>query len=212
MTRRLGSGWLPLLHVEAPTPKHVENSIGGANLAVERGYPGIDWDWQLTKPDPRCRHCHAAGVVCVGHRICTHWLRPCLRDGFHDPAHQLGRFARVDRHTLDEVSRLITRDGHRIHEDTRMFAVAAARDLKVAAEVKHPGYSDVEVMRRFSDAATDAGCNMRVMKLSDGAAPLATLRAAKAVGRETIMIARGPIPDSWRPFIDYRRGPARYWR
>lgn len=209
---RLGPSWTPLFHVAKGVPYHVENSIHGLNRAATGGYDSIDLDWQLTKPDPSCRHCHALGLACVGHRVNTHWPRPLLQDGFRDPAGQLGRLARVDRHTLDEVLRLVAGKGYRIHEDFVMFREAAERDLKVAAEVKHPRYAELEVMRRFSEAAHLADCPMRVMKLSDGRRPLATLKAARAVGRQTILIARGPIPDSWRPFVDFQRGPARFWR
>lgn len=210
---RLGPAWLPLFHVPRGTPYHVGNSIaGGLNAAAAGGYDAVDLDWQLSKPDPKCPQCRPLGRVCLGHPLNTHWRRALLRDGFRDPEHEIGRFARVDRLTLAENLRLVTRDGYRMHTAGRMFREAAARDLRVAAEVKHPGYADHEVMRRFSDSAARAGCRMRVMKLSDGPKPLATLRAAKAVGRQTILIARGPIPDAWRPFVDFQRGPARYWR
>lgn len=210
---RLGRAWLPLFHVPHGVPYHVENSIaGGLNRAAAGGYPAIDLDWQLTKPDPACRHCRQAGRVCLGHPVNTHWPRPLLRDQFRDPEGELGRFARIDRHTLDEALRLVAPGGYRMHTDERMFREAADRDLRVAAEVKHPRFADGEVMRRFVAEAHAAWCKMRVMKLSDGLKPLETMRAAKAAGAETIMIARGPIPTSWRPYVDYQRGPARYWR
>lgn len=208
---RLGRAWTPLFHVPHGTPYHVENSIDGLNRAATGGYDSIDLDWQLTRPDTACRHCRQAGVVCIGHPVNTHWPRPLLRDGFRDPRRQLGRLHRIDRMTLDQALRLITRDGHTMHTDARMFNEAADRALKVAAEVKHPGYADHEVMRRFVVAAQRASCRMRIMKLSDGAKPLATLRSAKAAGAQTIVIARGPIPASWRPLVDFQRGPARFW-
>jgi hypothetical protein len=213
MSTRLGPRWLPMFHIPKGTPYHVENSItGGLNRAAAGGYDSIDLDWQLTMPDPSCDYCAALRRPCIGHPVNTHWLRPLLRDGFRDPEHELGRFHRVDRMTLPQALRLVAGPGYRIHLPQVMFREAAERDLKVAAEVKHPRYSDHEVMRRFVDVARDNGCAMRIMKLSDGAKPLATLRAAKAVDAQTIVIARGPIPDSWRPYVDFQRGPARYWR
>lgn len=210
---RLGPRWLPMFHVRDGVPYHVENSIsGGLNRAAAGGYDSIDLDWQLTMPDPFCPYCEGRGWACIGHPVNTHWLRPRLKDGFRDPEGQIGRFRRVDRMTLAEALRLTAGPGYRMHMAPVMFREAAQRDLKVAAEVKHPGYSDHEVMRRFVTDARDNGCRMRVMKLSDGAKPLATLRAAKAADAQTIVIARGPIPDAWRPYIDFQRGPARYWR
>jgi hypothetical protein len=206
----LGGAWTPVFHVAKGIPYHVENSIRGLNRAAAGGYDSIDLDWQLTEPDPRCPHCEPG--TCVGHPVNTHWLRPLVQDRFRDPRHLIGRYRRVDRMTIAEALRLNTPDGYQIHTDRRMFREAAERGLRVIAEVKHPGYANPEVMRRFSAAAEETGCRMRVMKLSDGAKPLATMKAAKAVGRQTIMIARGPIPADWRPWIDFQRGPERYWR
>jgi hypothetical protein len=210
MTRRLGGAWLPIFHVEKGIPYHVENSIHGLNLAATGGYDAWDGDWQVTMPDDTCPYCKRGR--CVGHPINTHWRRPLLLDGFTDPDGQIGLRHSVDRMTLDQAARLITRDGYKMHDAVRMFHAAMTRQLKVAAEVKHPRYAEVPVMERLWAAKEATGARVRVMKLSDGPKPLGTLKAAKAVGAETIMIARGPIPDEWRPWIDYQRGPARFWR
>lgn len=209
MIGRLGGAWLPIYH---GTIYHEENSIaGGLNRAAAGDFPSIDLDWQITKRDPECPHCQQLRRMCLGHPINTHWPLPLLRDGFRDPKRQIGLFRRIDDMTLDQALRLDA-GGYSMHTDTRMFREAAERDLKVAAEVKHPRYAEVPVMERLWSAKEATGARVRVMKLSDGPRPLGTLKAAKFVGAETIMIARGPIPDAWRPYIDYERGPARYWR
>lgn len=209
MIGRLGGAWLPIYH---GTIYHEENSIaGGLNRAAAGDFPSIDLDWQMTKRDPECPHCRQLRRMCLGHPINTHWPLPLLRDGFRDPKHQIGLFRRIDDMTLDQALRLDA-GGYSMHTDTRMFREAAERDLKVAAEVKHPRFAHQTVMDRFVAAAEAESCTMRVMKLSDGSRPLDTIKAAKRAGARTIVIARAHIPDSWRPFIDYQRGPARYWR
>jgi hypothetical protein len=210
MSRRLGPLWLPMFHVGKGIPYHVGNSVHALNVAASGGYDSVDLDFQVTEPDPLCVVCEKG--TCVGHPVNTHWLRPLLRDGFTDPAHKMGRFRRVDDMTRAEALRLITRDGYRIHTAHRMFREAADRDLRVAAELKHPRFAIPAVMDTLMDAVRASGARVRVMKLSDGSRALATLKAAKRAGADTIVIARGPIPAEWRPWIDYERGPARYWR
>lgn len=210
MSRRLGGAWLPIFHVEKGVPYHVENSIHGLNLAATGGYDAWDGDWQVSIADPRCPYCKPG--TCVGHPLNTHWRRALLLDGFLDPVGQLSRRTPVDHVTYDKAMTLHTRGGYKMHGAVRMFHEAAARMVKVAAEVKHPRYSQVRLMERMKSAQESTGAHVRIMKLSDGPKPLGTLKAAKAVGFQTIVIARDLIPDEWRPYIDFQRGPARYWR
>lgn len=206
----LPPAWRPVFHVRRGVPYHVENSVTGLNRAAAAGFPSIDLDWQLTMPDPSCPACPPAS--CVGHAVNTHWLRPLLKDGFTDPKHQLRLRSRVDRMTLAEASRLVTRQGHRIHTAPRMFREAVERDLRVLAELKHGRYAEPAVMASFAQAVERAGAHVRILKLSSTDRPLATLKAAKAAGFATVCSARSEIPRDWYPFIDYRRGPIRFWR
>jgi hypothetical protein len=199
--------------VRKGVPYHVENSIaGGLNRAAAGHFPSIDLDWQMTRPEgPHCRYCPADYPRCYGHPINTHWRRVLARDGFHDPLGHIGRRAVVDELTRAQALRLVAGHGYRMHTEHRMFTEAEERGLRVAAEVKHPAYALEPVMELMARAIAETGVTAAIMKLSDGAKPLATLKAAKAVDLRTILIARGPVPDAWRPFVDWERGPRRYW-
>jgi hypothetical protein len=36
------------------------------------------------------------------------------------------------------------------------------------------------------------------------------LKAAHRAGFQTVLLPRGPVPKSWRPYIDYVRGPIKW--
>lgn len=199
MTARLPRRLSRIFHIAHGTPYHVENSITGLHKAKRAGFKHIDLDAQVTKD---------------GHVVITHWSRPMLRDGFRDPLHKLGRHRKVASLTLEQVRRLRTRDGFRIHTAWSMFGHAADLGLAVMLEVKADRrFTEVEVMRQVRADANDQECVVRVMTLSNlGRHPELRLKAAKAAGFKTILLARGPIPTSWRPWVDFVRGPWRWTR
>lgn len=103
-------GWK--LHVRAPVPKHVENSLHGTRYAARHGYDTTDLDMlpdavlteRAKDPAPM------TFAEIVGHLRNTHWEDPFRHDGFRDPKHILGKGDLVTEMHPYELDRLVA--GH----------------------------------------------------------------------------------------------------
>lgn len=206
--RRVPRRWRRFFHVRPGVPYHRENSVRGLNRAVELGFTAIDLDACVTSD----------GVI-----VNTHWVRPMLRDGFRAPKGSgIRRWDRIDSLTWAQVSTLQTRDGYVIHSMGSMLAEAARRGLRVEVDAKGcPGLESVKLWLQLRKAAgiPHASRNPTTGRLTSPAAPgvqvktISTLtgagrrlRAAHMAGFTTIVLARGPVPEAWHPWIDYIRG------
>jgi hypothetical protein len=184
--RRLGIG-----HVKAPVPKHVENSNRGDRRAKRQGKGANDLDLQMTVPDPHCPHVghpeHVDGE-CHGHVVNTHWLRPCARDGFRDPKHQVHRLARVDRMVLSVVLRLVAGRWPRLFRiRTLEQALRHCARLGIAAVLEPKGDPRLEqlwVWEYVAKVADATGCTVNVYALPENAAALVPAHAVGINVRE----------------------------
>lgn len=127
-----------IYHLKFPRMKHEENSRRGVRAArrwLRRLFGWIDLDELMTKADPDCPlkgdDEHGPDDICRGHRVCTHWDYPMIRDRFYDPEGLIDPHTRVRDMTLAEVQRLTTKDGYRISR-THVLVALCVR-LKVGA-------------------------------------------------------------------------------
>lgn len=129
-------------HVEAPTPKHVENSIRGSTWAKRHGFRTTDLDML---PDAVLTQAVHLGkpitpAVCKGHVRNTHWPECIRHDGFRDPKGILHRDDHVQQMYPHELDRLVA--GHRprlYHIPTieAQIAHCGAIHLQALLEPKH---------------------------------------------------------------------------
>jgi hypothetical protein len=152
-----------IFHVQWPVFKHVENSLRGIRRAARRGYDAIDIDMQITKD----------GVV-----VATHWGRPMVRDGFHDPAGDIPRYRPVKRLTWAQVSRLVAGKYH-IRRIERVLRACARRGVVAVLEPKgDPRFTHDTVWRYIAAVADDLGATVSVRALPENAAALAPAKRA----------------------------------
>lgn len=161
--RRIGS----ILHVQWPTPKHVENSIRGVRRAKRRRKKSIDLDLQMTKD----------GVI-VG----THWALPMVHDGFFDPLGKISRHTPISELTWAEVSRLraVTRGrAYRIHRIEELLAACERYGRVALLEPKgdHRFRADPP-WQHITLVADDFGTTVSVRALPQNAAALPPARRA----------------------------------
>jgi len=174
-----------IFHLAFPFKKHVENSIRGVRLAARRHFRWIDADLLITKADPTCRHCPAG--VCPGHIVWTHWDRPMLKDGFFDPLHRLDPHTRVRDMTLDEVLRLRTKDGYRIHTAEVLFRVCAAQNIGAYVEPKDdPRFEQDWPWRRLRALSRLRSVRLRSRTIKDFSTLGAGTRRARAARRNGV--------------------------
>lgn len=169
-------------------------------MAKRQGYRQIDHDANITRD----------GVVVI-----CHWPT-FAKDGFRYIVtadgkyrrHAYPRNAQIRDLNWAEVRKLRTKDGYRIRDARTMFRNAARIGLEVALEVKGDSrFEDQALMRDLHKTATEEGCVVRVMTLSNiGTHPNLRLKAAREAGFETVLLARGPVPTGWEPAISFVRG------
>ena len=156
-----------ILHVKFPVMKHVENSVRGIRRAARRGYDAIDLDLQITSD----------GVI-VG----THWGRPMVHDGFHDPEGKIPRYRPVKRLRWAQVHRLVA-GRYRIQRIERLLRACARRGFVALLEPKgDPRFELDWPWQHIAAVAEDCGATVSVRALHENAAAL--IPAAR-VGFET---------------------------
>lgn len=111
----------------AKVPYAFENSPAGVRHAAKNGYAAIDIDLQVTKD----------GVV-----VATHTQDPLRKDarwgGFTDPTGKLkvGSKKKISEMTWAEVSRLVHKDGYKIHKIEDIVAQAKKSGIALRFELK----------------------------------------------------------------------------
>lgn len=180
---------LHILHVEAPTPKHVENSDRGVLRAAHDPHlNAIDLDGLITKADPHCPVCRPG--TCRGHLVGTHWPAPILRDGFHDPLGLLGRHTTVANMTLPEVSRLVARTNgltYRIHTLAHLVALCGHHGVIAVVEPKPDHRWTLDwPWQQLHGVATRFRTDLRSRTLRDLPEPGAGLARARAARRNSV--------------------------
>ena len=183
-----------IFHVPHGTPYHVENSLRGIVLAKRGGYEGIDLDVNGSRDN----------II-----FATHWGRPMLRDGFHDPLGQLPRTTDVHDMTAEQVRRLRTRDGYQIRRVSTL--IEGARRLGLSIEVEAKPSPPLYRPRAWHNLAEElngdvSGVLVKVL-LDLGTNPQNRLRAAHAAGFRTCAIVHGGhnVKDEWAEFVDTYR-------
>lgn len=175
------------------------NSVAGLKHAAKH-QGAIDLDVNITKD---------------GVPVNTHWADVLKRGGFYDPKGKIPKNARISQLTAKEVFRLRSKDGFRIHSMKYMLRKAAKLGVRVEYEAK--GSKPFEYgkggLKHFTDAkklsaAAHGEMFMKTISTTKGA--LGRLKAAHRAGLKTVILPRGPVPKSWRPYIDYVRGPVKW--
>jgi LysM repeat protein len=188
--------WSHFLHAKN---YRYENSVQGLKHAAKHE-KAIDLDVNITKD---------------GVPVNTHWGDVLKRGGFHDPLHKIPKNAKISQLTAKEVLRLRSKDGYRIH--TMKYMMRKAGKLHVRVEYEAKGSKPFEYgkggLKTFVDtkkiaAAAHTQIFMKTISTTPGA--LARLKAAHRAGMTTVLLPRGHVPKSWRPYIDYVRGPAKW--
>jgi glycerophosphoryl diester phosphodiesterase len=184
-----------ILHSAKGQPYHEVNSLPGLRLAVEGHYEGIDLDVNASSD----------GVI-----FATHWGKPMLRDGFHDPLGILPRDTDMHEMTAEQVRRLRTADGYQIRRVSTLIRGARRLGLTVEVEAKPspPLYRPGPWKRLAEELDGDTKRDLLVKVLMDlGPHPENRLKAAHEAGFRTCVIVQGHrIDPAWEAFIDTRRG------
>ncbi len=175
------------------------NSLQGLKHA-SKNQKAIDLDVNITKD----------GVA-----VNTHWADVLQRGGFYDPKGKLPKNARVSQLTAAEVFRLRSKDGYRIRSMKYMLRKAAKLGVRVEYEAKGSkpfeygkgGLKTFVDAKKISDAART---QVFVKTISTTSGAMERLKAAHRAGFTTVLLPRGPVPKSWRPYIDYVRGPVKW--
>lgn len=158
--RRIGR----IRHVKWPTPKHIENSLRGIAYAARHRYDAIDLDMQIT-----------ADNRIVG----THWARPMMRDGFHDPEHKIRRYTPVKRLTFAQVRRLVAPGRYRIHPIEKLLRRCARLGVVALLEPKgDPRFREAWPWEHIAAVADDCGVTVSVRALHENRAALGPARDA----------------------------------
>lgn len=158
--RRIGR----IRHVKWPLMKHVENSIRGIRYAARHHYDAIDLDMQITAD---------------GRIVGTHWARPMVRDGFHDPDHKIPRYRTVRRMTYRQVRRLVSRDHYRIQPIETLLRACARRGVVALLEPKgDPRFAEDWPWQHIAKVAEDVGATVSVRALHANRAALDPARRA----------------------------------
>lgn len=156
---------LRIFHVQAPTPKHVENSDRGDRLAKRRGYNANDLDMQITS-DNRI--------------VNTHWSRPMVMDGFRDPYGLIQRHKMVRDLPWAKVSRLVAGRfprRYRIRSIEQALTHCARLGLIAYLEPKgDPRFAQDWPWAHIRAVADDVGCHVMVRALPQNAAALGPAR------------------------------------
>lgn len=161
-----------IYHVEAPTPKHVENSLRGIRYAARHGFDAIDLDMLITADD----------VI-----VNTHWDRPMARDGFRDPRHKISRERRVRDLSWEKVSRLVA--GHwprryRIQRIERQLRACARHGIVAYLEPKDDPRFELDwPWREIRKAADACGAHVLVRSIRDFGGRSAGVRRVDAARR-----------------------------
>ena len=183
-----------LYHVHGQ-PYHIENSLHGLVLAKRGGFDGIDLDVNASRDN----------II-----FATHWGRPMIHDGFHDPLGKLPRTTDVHDMTADQVRRLRTRDGRfQIRRVSTLIKGARRLGLSIEVEAKpSPPLYRPRAWHNLADELDGKVDGVLVKVLLDlGTNPQNRLRAAHAAGFRTCAIVHGGhrVKPEWAPFVDTYR-------
>lgn len=173
-------------HVQAPTPKHVENSNRGDKRAKRRRKKGNDLDLLITAADPHCPYVdhpeHLDGK-CLGHVVNTHWPHPMLRDGFRDPKRQISPHRPVKKLTLPQVLRLVAGRLRKYHIRTIEQALTHCAEIGIAAVLEpkgDPRFDQERVWLYIFAVAQQVGATVSIRALPENASALEVARRAAA--------------------------------
>jgi LysM repeat protein len=175
------------------------NSVKGLKHAAKH-QGAIDLDVNITKD---------------GVPVNTHWADVLKRGGFYDPKGLIPKNARISQLTAKEVFRLRSKDGFRIHSMKYMLRKAAKLGVRVEYEAKGSkgfeyGKGGLKTFVEARKIAKAAGTETFMKTISTTPGALNRLKAAHRAGFTTVILPRGPVPKSWRPYIDYVRGPIQW--
>lgn len=152
-----------ILHYKQPR-KHIENSLRGIRRAARGHFDAIDLDMQITSD---------------GRIVGTHWGRPMVLDGFHDPERKIPRYTPVRRMTYAQVRRLVTPGRYRIQPIETLLRACARRGIVALLEPKgDPRFRQDWPWEHLADVADDVGCTVSVRALPENAAALAPAERA----------------------------------
>lgn len=184
----------------------LSNSWLGIKMARRLGFLWVDQDVNITKD----------GRVVRGHWPLIH------KDGGIVPAsilrreHKTQRTIRISDLNWDELKH-VKRKGKRLYYSiNEVFNQARSTGhRKLAIEEKGDvRFETDEIQQQIKDARNAHGydgTDCMVMTLSSLGNPYRRLAAAQRVGLgPRVLLARGRIPRSWEPVIDYVRGPMRW--
>lgn len=196
-------------HVRHGVSYAVENGNWATRLAHRLGVFWIDKDTHITKD---------------GVRVFGHWGL-ITKNGFILPRWFIQKYG-ARPHIPDvlwvDLAKLRTKRilfmGRRRYRFVRMdegFKVAAQVHESVMVEQKgDPRYGVKETWDGVARDARAAGLKswqVAGATLSTMAGAGAMLRACHAAGVQTIVLPRGPIPLSWKPYIDFYKGAWTHW-
>jgi len=195
------ASWNHFLHLD---PYRLTNSIKGLRLGRHEGFYAADLDQQVT----------GDGIL-----VCAHW--PDLdRNGVYrrSTGKRIAKGLHIADLSMKELSELRSSDGLRIRRTTTIMKHARVLgyhrlelEAKQDKRLQHP-----ETWQDVYDLAQELAFKQGVQVKTLTSIPHGAkrLRAAKAVGFETIMLPRGKgakSKDAWWPVADYHRGPVT-WR
>lgn len=187
----------------------IENGNWATRLAHRLGFFWIDKDSHITKD---------------GVRVFGHWGL-ITKNGFVLPrwfVKKYGSRPRIKDVLWADLAQLRTRRiwfrGVRRYRFVRMidgFRAAHAVDTGVMVEQKgHPDYRKTETWEAVDADRKAAGMphyRLAGATLSTMEGAGAMLRACHSAGVMTIVMPRGPIPLSWKPYIDFYKGAWTSW-
>jgi len=209
MTRLLPRALSRIFHFN--TPYRFGNSAAGSRAAQRAGFTFIDQDGQLTRDE--------IPIVAHWHRFdwdgFTHWINP---DTNRLERHPYKRGEQYRHLTYAQVCRLRDKTGR---DSVASFANLAAFNARIGLNMNYEVKDDprwasariaakvrasTEAARRVAIENHHPGWHVRIMTLSNLGDAKGRLKAFHLAGFETIVLARGPIPRSWEPWISYVRG------
>lgn len=188
-------------HPRKGQPYHEINSRRGIDAVAGRGLNWVDLDSVPAWSD----------VLEAYVSENEHWPRP-LMYGFTDPLHAIERGRRTINMNTTEVERLRAPGGYRIRPTVSQYRYAASRGVNVLDEKKYAKpFESVQLHRREQAAVdhirlTKPAFRVVVAILSTHPRAVHVLKAAKAAGRTTCLLAQSDYPASWAQYADFKRG------
>jgi hypothetical protein len=155
-----------IYHVEAPTPKHVENSLRGVEYAFKHHFKKIDIDLSISYN----------GTV-----YGNHWPLPCVHDGFRDPLRKIPHSKQFRFLTDEQIDRLVAGVAVRYHIIRLESLLKRCAERRVIALLEPKGdnrFNNVAIWREIRKMADKYGTVVQVRALPDASSALMPARAA----------------------------------